>query len=457
MLTRYLAPEVQGEVNLANVLVLTLGYATALGVQQYVAANPQEGRNTAFHGTVLVLGFGVVTCAACVLLGPVVGGMLDVPGMVQYVPGLALAHFLDRCTWLPRSILVRDMRFRAVGLRVAIGEIAFAASTVALAYRGWGGMSIVAGNLVRGTVGIVFSFVATNWRDYLLPCRLALGTFLRILRFGVPITVAGLFYVGAANWDNSYVGWRFGEGTVGLYNQAYRIADLPATNVGEQINDVLVPTFARLDDADARRRGFLRACGLMALLVFPMALGLGAVAPTMVKVFYPPEYQGVGPFLVVLASLSMMRSIGTLAGGFLQVVNRTHTFVVIDLILVITVLGFMALLAPFGAVWSAVGVGVAFSLSVVLTLRALRPDGIHLVDVGRAIFRPLLACAPMAGAVFGVRQLLSSTDVPMGLRLVAELGAGAGSYAVAAFLFAPSIARDFFDLAAGTLRRRRLA
>lgn len=455
ILTRYLTPEAQGEVNLANVLVLTAGYATALGVGQFITANPTIGRDVAFHGNVLVLGTGVIACTGCVLTGPLFADWLDVPGMAQFVPGLAISHFLDRCAWLPRAILLRDLRFRTVGFRVAVGELTFAISTVAFAYMRWGGFAIVGGNLVRGAVTLVLAIVVTDRRDYFEPCRLAWGTFKRILRFGLPITVAALFHVGASNWDNTYMGWRFGERTVGLYNQGYRIADLPATHIGEQINDVLVPTFARLEGAEARRAGLLRACGLMAVLVFPMSFGLGAVSLTMVEAFYPPAYQGVAPYLTVLAVLSLPRSLGSLAGGFLQVVNRTGSFIIIDFILVVSVLGIMALLSPLGPVWSAIGVGLAFMLSVVLTLIALRPDKIWIRHVVGAVIQPFLACVPMVAAVIGARFLLQPTGLPAAVRLLGEVIAGAVTYVGASFLFSPKITKDFIQLGVDVLRRRR--
>ena len=455
VLTRYLAPEVQGEVNLAYVLVATAGAASTLGVAQFVAAHPKEGRDTAFHGTVLVLALGVLVVLGCLGLAEPVAVWLKVPGMSRYVPGMAIAHYLDRCGWVPRALLVREMRFRLAGLRVAVGELAFAASSVGLAHAGWGGDAIVGGNVVRSVVGLGFLLVVVDWRDYLSPCRIALATLRKILRFGLPITIASLFAMGAMSWDNSFMGYRFGEATVGIYNQAYRLADLPATSVGDQINDVLVPTFARAPDLDSRRRGFFRAASLMGLIVFPMALGLGAIAPTMVEVFYPKSYQGVAPFLVVLATLSIARSLGNLAGAFLQVVGRTRSFVVIDFILVVTVLGFMALLARFGAVWSSVGVGVAYFLMLLLTVAALGPDGITVKAVGAAVWRPFLACAPMVGVVVGLRYGLSTIGLPGVVRLLAELVGGALAYVISAFLIAPKPARDMLDLGRSVLRRRR--
>ncbi len=191
VLTRFLTPTVQGEVNLAYVLLATAGAASTLGIGQFVAAHPKEGRRSAFHGTVLVLVLGVVVCLGCVAVAEPVGRWLHVPGMARYVPGMAVAHYLERGSWVPRAILVREMRFRTAGMRVAAGELAFAVSSVALAYAGWGGDAIVGGNILRSIVGLVFLLAVVDWRDHLLPCRLTLATMEKILRFGLPITIGG--------------------------------------------------------------------------------------------------------------------------------------------------------------------------------------------------------------------------------------------------------------------------
>lgn len=455
ILTRFLPPEVQGEVYAALVFVQTLATATSLGVGQYIAANPDADRDVTFHGSVLLLGAGAVVCVTAFFGRHLVADILDAPSVIVYAPALALSHYIDRCGWLPRNILVRDMRFKMIGIRLAVGEVSYAATTVLFAYLGYGGWSIIIGNLVRAGLGLIFLVAVTNWRDYLQPCRLAWGTMSKILHYGFPVSLANTFHIAAQQWDNGFMVRRFGEETLGLYNQAYRLADLPATNVGEQINDVLVPTFARVTDPEARRRGLLRAAALMALIVFPMAIGLGCVSESLVAACYAPSYAGVAPFLTAISVLSMSRSIGILAGGYLQVTGRTRIFALLDFLLVVMVLLFMWLFAPYGAVASAIGVGVAFSLNVLFILFSLRPEGISVSAVLLSLGRPFLACIPMAAAVFAVRYGLEGLGWPAGARVVVEVLVGAAAYVGSALLVARRIARDFMDLALGMVRRRR--
>ncbi|HEU4537636.1 MAG TPA: oligosaccharide flippase family protein [Polyangiaceae bacterium] len=455
VLTRFLTPEVQGEVNVATVFVATLGWATSFGVGQYLAAHPRAGRQVAFHGSVLVLLSGLCMIAACVALRDAAGAYLHTPDMARYVPGLAVSQFIDRFGAVPRSVLVRDMRFREVGARVAFGELAFAFSSVGFAALGWGGDAIVGANLVRAVLGLGFLALIVDRREYLEPSPFDPARLREILRFGLPISISYVFHVGSMTWDNLFVAARFGESANGLYNQAYRLADLPASNVGEQVNDVLVPTFARVEDPEARARGLARAAGLMSLVVFPMAAGLGVIAPTLVGAFYPPTYAGVSPFLAVLAPLSMARSIGVLLAGYLQVLGKTRSFVVLDIILVATLLGSMYLLAPLGSTATAFGVGIAFSINVASLLWVLRPEGVRPAVIVAAVARPLLACGPMVAAVLGLRHALEPLGLPPFVRLGAEAAVGALAYVAGAFVLAPALARDFLELGLGVLRRRR--
>lgn len=455
ILTRFLAPEVQGDVNIAYVIVATGGVATTLGVQQYLASHPTSGRGVAFHGGVLLMSTGFMAMLLCVLLRQPLCSALNNPAAAVYVPGLALSHLIDRASWLPRNILVREMQFRLIGLRVALGEIVYAASSVSFASLGWGGNAIVGGNFARAIVALLFLIYVTERAEYLSPTRLSWATFKDLLTYGLPINVSNLLTVGAANWDNLFMSYRFGGATVGLYNQAYKLADLPATNVGEQINDVLVPTFARIEDREAKIRGLLRAAGLMALVVFPMAVGLGVIAQTAVEALYPPSYAGVAPFLAVMATLSAFRSLGVLAVGYLQVVGRTKVFILIDVVLVVVLLGAMAALSMFGAVWAAAGVGIAFTLNTYMLLRALRPDGIRVLTVLSAIVRPLLACVPLALAVLGVRAAMSGLGWHAAVRMLIELSVGAVAYVVAGLTIARPVAKDFIEIFLGVLRRKR--
>src|SRR6185503_11117155 len=103
----------------------------------------------------------------------------------------------------------------------------------------------------------------------------------------------------------------------GMYNLAYNLADVPAIQVGEQIGDVLLPSFARMDVA-RRPAALVRSMMLLSLVVFPLAVGLGAVAPTLVATIFDARWRPLAPMLVLLSALSVARPLGWAVASYLQ-------------------------------------------------------------------------------------------------------------------------------------------
>jgi lipopolysaccharide exporter len=309
ILTRLLPPDVQGEVYNTYIVVGSASALTTLGLGQYITAHPKAGRGVAFHVSVYFTLAGLVACLVCWLLRDHFAVAFNLPTLATFLPGFILSITLDRLGTLPRNILARDMRFRTLGFRQAMGEVVFGAVTILTAWLGWGGQSIVVGNIARGFIGFVFLATVVDRREWLEPCRLSMETTKRLFRFGLPFSIGTFFHYGAGNWDNITMGRIYGDATVGLYNQAYKLADLPATHIGEQIGDVLVPSFAHMDEVAERRSALSRASGILCLVVFPLAIGLGAVSATLVAAFYTADWQGVAPLLTVLSALSVVRPI----------------------------------------------------------------------------------------------------------------------------------------------------
>ena len=453
ILTRFLPPDVQGEVYNTFIVVSSASAMASLGLGQYITANPKAGRGVGFHVTVFHVLAGLAVFGICWLLRGVLGRAFNLPSIAVYLPGFLLSVMLDRLASLPRNILARDMRFKVLGLRQALGEVVFGGVTIFTAWIGWGGQSIVVGNIARGLLGFLLLAAWADRREWLEPCRLDKATTKKLFRFGIPISIGGFFHYGAGNWDNITIGKVFGDVTVGLYNQAYKLADLPATHIGEQIGDVLVPSFAHMDDAEDRKRALARASGLLCLVVFPLAVGLGAVANTLVAAFYTASWAGVAPLLTVLSVLSVVRPIGWLIGSYLQVVARTRAIMLLEILKVTLIIGSMLALSPLGPVWAAAGVGIGYGLNALTYLWSLRSEGIMFKSVVKPLVGPLLACGPMVLAVLGVRMLLVPTHVPYAIRTLLEVIAGAAAYVPSALVLARSASKDLIGLLKKTLRR----
>lgn len=196
LITRFLDPEVYGEYSLAAVVVMTATVLSNCGLSQYLVSKPNEGRAATFHATFYFMLLGVISLGIVVILRRQIGDWINTPGAVAYIPGLALAMLFERVSTIQDRILVRDMRFQSVGLQRSMGDITYALVSVVLAWRGWGGASLIWASLARSTLRVFVLSLTTPWREWAEPCRITWQRTRELFAFGLPMSVASLANFG---------------------------------------------------------------------------------------------------------------------------------------------------------------------------------------------------------------------------------------------------------------------
>jgi PST family polysaccharide transporter len=453
VITHFLAPDVIAEVNAASIMVMSGSLISNLGLGNYYivkGGDPEVGFHmTAYSLLLAFLGLGVVW-----LLDDPLSAWFGVPGMVQYVPGLVAAWVLRRVGALPQKVLAREMRFRRLSLSRAAGEITYVVSSVALAATGWGGQAVVIGNILQGGVDMLITATGVSWRTWLLPYRLRWERTKDMLRFGLPLGANAFLAYCSGNWDRLVYVRYFGPSMMGLYQYGYRLAEIPAAQLGEQISDVLLPSMSQLDH-EGRNRALVRSTGLLSLVIFPLCVGLAAVAQPLINVILDDEWHGVAPFVTILSAVSLFQPLGSTLGAYLIARSRTFMLLMMEVLRLVTLIGGMMLFARLGSLWICAGVGMAFAVHTLVTATVcVRVFGVSGTGLCWAFLRPLLACLPMVAAVLGARYGLRAAGVHRDLiSLILEITAGALVYVPSAFVLARPIARDFLDLLRKALRR----
>ncbi len=445
-----------GEVADAAVAVLLANQFSSLGVGQYYVARPSAGRDVAWHATLVHVGLGVVALAAVFLLAGPMGAWMKAPSLGRYLPGLALAALVDRVSYMPERVLARAMRFRVVGMCRTAGELSYTATSVLLAAMGFGASCIVVATEVRSAVRLATLAASVPRADWLQPTRFSWAKVRAMLRFGIPMSVATAASFASRRIDNAIVSGLFGADVVGSYNLAYNVADVPATQVGEQIGDVLLPSFAHMSSENGKA-ALVRSTGLLALVTFPLAVGLGAVAPTLVAALLRPEWSDAGPMLAMLSVLSVLRPIGWTISTYLLAQNRPRLDASLELLKLAAVVALLLTLGRLGPLWACAAVGLAFGAHALASMVVIQiTDGVAVAAIASRCGGPLAACVPLVAAVLGVRLLLrdggSRSDATV---LVAQIATGLVAYPAAAWVLARSASRDFLGVVTSALRRRK--
>ncbi|MFC5381907.1 lipopolysaccharide biosynthesis protein [Aquipuribacter nitratireducens] len=396
VLARVLGPEGFGVVSLATVyvtltvLLLDLGLAAALVQRPRLPAGLAGATATANLGVAVLLG------ALTLLLAGPLAGFFDAPALADVLVLLAPALLVKAAAVAPRALLVRDLRLRPVAVADLLGAGAGCVAGLVALGLGAGVLSLVVQTVVLDAVAATVLLVAA--RGPLPNARL------RLLRdslgFSGQVLATGLVAFLSRNTDNVLVGRVLGTTALAYYGMAYRVLVLPVQLVGQTVNRVMFPAFARMaDDRDQLHRTVLVATRALALAAVP-AMGLAAVAAwQLVEVVLGPAWRPAAPLVAVLALAGARETVFYVTPTLAKGLGRGGTVLRFELLsTAVQVTGVVIGLA-FGVLGVAVGYALAGVALVPVLLRLQhRLAGVRARETLRCVAPPLHASAWGAGA-----------------------------------------------------------
>lgn len=456
VLAHYLVPAEAGETSNAAIAVLTANAFTAFSFGQYLITK-RASAEVAFQAGVVHLGLGLVALAVVYPLRGPICGLFDTPEAARYVLGYALSYLIiDRLRYVPERLLMRALRFRALATINGLGEIAYIAASLATV-RAWHAYALVFGAIVKSLVTSVLFLGAAPRSEWLVRARLRAADVRDLVTYGLPIMIAIVTDNATKRWDNLVVSRMFGASVVGAYNYAYNLAETPISYVAEHIGEVLMPSFTRMAP-EQRDRAAVVSASLMSLVVSPLGVGLGAVAPTAVAAFFNPVWQErMAPMLAILSVTFVFRPMTWSVTAYVQAVQRTHVVMLSSVLRAILVLTGVAVCGYLGGPnWACIGAGIGFFLVCVVTIAiAGRVTSLPVGAYLRAVARPLIPCVPMYLVVVAVAHWLAAAGAPLAASLAAQIVAGAIVYVAAAFVVLRPTVDELLRVARGAIRRPR--
>jgi lipopolysaccharide exporter len=193
-------------------------------------------------------------------------------------------------------------------------------------------------------IGILVSNLASTSISYLMHPyrpRIDFSKALDLFKFSRWLLInnfAGFFKERSADF---FIGRMTGATSLGTYNLAYELSNLPTTEIGAPINRALLPGFAKMKDKEEIASAYSNAVGLLSLLALPSAACIFALAPFLVPVILGEKWLGAVPLMQLLAfngALLLFHSsiCAVLIGrGFparVMVANVTYALVLIGLL-----------------------------------------------------------------------------------------------------------------------------
>jgi teichuronic acid exporter len=347
------------------------------------------------------------------------------PRLVPVVMLVSSSLVLVGVQGVPAAILAKQLRFRLLALQQAASSVVSSVVTLALALSGFGYWALVSGALAGMLCRCALVIRAQ-------PCSLAFPrpeTIRHPLRFGSRVMVSMIAASSYSNLDNFVAGRTLGDTALGLYGNAWALANLPVEKITTLVTTVLPSYLSTVQHQPAVLRRYLaKMTETIAIATFPATVGLGMVAHDFVPLVFGQRWSAMAGPLTVLSFYAGFRSITALLSKFLVAVGDETYVMWNDLAALLLLPCAFYIGSRQGITGIAWGWIVGFPLvALPLYRRTFQTLGMSFREYFSVLWPALEATAAMVLAIVATRLTITATW-PGHRRLIFDVVVGAAVY-----------------------------
>lgn len=355
VLARLLTPSQIGVFAVTMALLALVSTMRDFGAGQYLLQEKDLTRDRIRAVWTVQLSVGISFAVLVLLAAEFVADFYREPEIEAIMYVLGLNYLLSPFGSITYAWLMREMRYEAIAIARFSGSLAGAVTSVVLAYRDHGPISLAYGSVVTTLINAA---VASMFRPAGYPWLPGVRELLRVLSFGVKFTSSTVAAAITANAPEYFLGKLQSASAVGYFSRANGLVQMFNRLVTDAVWSVAYAWFSKATREGASlKEPLLSAIGYVVPLAASFAIVLALLAHPIVRLLYGGQWDDSVDVTRLLALGMFLFSPVNLCSAALMSTGR------VDLVLKLT-------LAHLGATLTAVGFGAPWGLLSVAALLA---------------------------------------------------------------------------------------
>lgn len=316
----------------------------------------EEDLSTCFYFNI---GVGIIAYIVLFLIAPLVSSFYEQPILSPIIRITGMGVVLNSLCVVQQALFTIKIDFKSQAKVTLSATIISGIVGVVLAYQGYGVWALVWQGVVLSLVRMGLLWVMSKWHP---TTGFSKSSFNYLFGYGSKLLASGLLDTIYNNIYPIVIGKFYTPAQLGNYSRALSFAQLPSSNITSILQRVTFPVLSTIqDDIPRLQANYRRLLKLSAFIIFPLMMGLAAVAFPMIRLILTPKWEGCSLYLQIICFALMWYPIHAINLNLLQVKGRSDLFLRLEIIKKIVGVCIMCITIPLGITAMCIGM-VASSL-----------------------------------------------------------------------------------------------
>jgi len=315
LLAKLLMPDDFGVLALAMVFTLIVEVTSDLGMGAVLIQKKIENLKPNHFHTANITGFVwaiFLYALMSFIVAPFAANFMDQEILKTIIPVLSLSIIFNSISLIPRTKLIKEMRFKFVALTNNLSNFLSGTIAILLAYNDFGVWSLVSFTILKPFFCIPFYFYYSKWRPKLIWKK---SCFEYIFSFGLITSATSVTNVLTGKFDYFIIGKLLNTSSLGYYSFAILITNLFRDRLVAVLNKVLYPYYTTLqDNRDRMLSSFLKTTAINITFIYPIILGVILFSEYFLQYFFLDKWNE-SIILIKIFSCTVL----------IQMLNNSHT------------------------------------------------------------------------------------------------------------------------------------
>lgn len=385
-----------------------------------------------------------------VVLSPLLAQYYNLQIITRIAPVLFLLLPLNALGIIQNTNLSREFRFGVLSRINFIAAAVAGVTAIAIALAGGGVWALVAQRVSVVAVKSLLLWWRGGWRGE--------GSFngsawREMAPFSFRLMSTDIVAALYNNVAQLFIGKMYSADTLGYFNQAQKIKDLPVQSAVLSVQTVTYPALAKIkEDGDKFAESFRKVLMINAFVMTPLAVGMSAVAKPMFEVLLGERWLPTVPYFEVIALAGIFYPLAMVAYNVLKVQSNGAIIFRLELLKKAIMTIMLALTIPHSTMAIAYGLVAMTAVEFIVNFAATRRyTSLSWWQMTKAIVPSFALTAVMYVAAKAVGYF--ATDFAPIWVLLAQIGAGVAVYAIGAWMCRMEAFKEFFNIIKGVVKR----